>query len=322
MDSLGATQLQDAQVPWNSSPLAISPNLEALLEHDERVRRGSASSGNERPEVALQGLPPPPRGPRKPRAHSFTKKDLPDTPTDVEWEIPLLPNPFINPPPKLDPPSISPSQSSAISWLISDPNEESLACPENQHAVDPSAPKQFTPYSSNPSTNSNPPRGTQGQRTALAARHDSPISPKNILDKFPGLPLNSSEAKHNQGQPPNLSLYTLANVNITKASSNQSSRTTGVPRNLPVTQPSHASVSKIGALYPTSQRIPDRPLSPKSFIDLGAPDHPSDKSAMFRKDFLNVSRPTGDLAKQFVHYLISFIGLANFTHDIHGQSSR
>lgn len=64
----------------SSNSLAISSNLEALLDYDEQHRRQeSGSSLPERPasttpfdhnKFITKGLPPPPRGPRKPRSRS------------------------------------------------------------------------------------------------------------------------------------------------------------------------------------------------------------------------------------------------------------
>lgn len=64
----------------SSNSLAISSNLDALLDYDEQHRRQeSGSSLPERQpsstpfihnEFATKGLPPPPRGPRKPRSRS------------------------------------------------------------------------------------------------------------------------------------------------------------------------------------------------------------------------------------------------------------
>lgn len=64
----------------SSNSLAISSNLDALLDYDEQHRRQeSGSSLPERPvsttpfdhdEFITKGLPPPPRGPRKPRSRS------------------------------------------------------------------------------------------------------------------------------------------------------------------------------------------------------------------------------------------------------------
>jgi hypothetical protein len=97
--------------------LAISPNLQALLEHDERVRAGNFFGQVESPTSASDppatGLPPPPRGPRK-------QPSCPSSPHDKPGSIETLveaarsrassvgasplstPNPFINPPPVLE----------------------------------------------------------------------------------------------------------------------------------------------------------------------------------------------------------------------------
>jgi len=70
--------------------LVISPNLDALLEHDERTRLGRIAdpSGSPASNSPLSssfdsafpaGLPPPPRGPRKPRSPVSSKPDASNT---------------------------------------------------------------------------------------------------------------------------------------------------------------------------------------------------------------------------------------------------
>src|ERR1700722_1309785 len=104
--------------------LVISPDLDALLAHDERIRREtkpldtspSPSSGKE----IFYGLSPPPRGPRRPslnRSHRERSKSssssplsVGDTPgpaePDPEVDMPIglmhSSNPFINPAPTME----------------------------------------------------------------------------------------------------------------------------------------------------------------------------------------------------------------------------
>lgn len=93
----------------SSRYLVISPNLEALLEHEERTRRTTGetwspitawspnafavgTSGDAATTSTLPiGLPPPPRGPRKPRSPTAAKRA----------EIPSFASPLVNPPPPI-----------------------------------------------------------------------------------------------------------------------------------------------------------------------------------------------------------------------------
>jgi hypothetical protein len=105
-----------------SSPsLIISPNLDALLEYEERIRSyttqlQSASPTKDSPLSSPHipdtpaGLPPPPRKRQKPRSPTSSQNDslvpmdtvtasLPTTPVVAE---PLASNPYINSPPSFD----------------------------------------------------------------------------------------------------------------------------------------------------------------------------------------------------------------------------
>jgi hypothetical protein len=111
-----------------SQSLIISPNLEALLEYEERVRGtmnqvsvGSSAGGSPQcsPQISSSpgGLPPPPRRRRKPQSPTSPQTNpstnastgffpfsgitasLPSTPTLIG---PLEPNPYINSPPSLE----------------------------------------------------------------------------------------------------------------------------------------------------------------------------------------------------------------------------
>ena len=75
---LGLQIKKDGKKANNPRSLIISPNLEALLEHEERLRGNIALSSPPPPYSSdvssptfprhtSPGLPPPPRGPRKPR---------------------------------------------------------------------------------------------------------------------------------------------------------------------------------------------------------------------------------------------------------------
>ncbi|KAF8204333.1 hypothetical protein K438DRAFT_1819644 [Mycena galopus ATCC 62051] len=92
--------------------LVISPNLDALLEHDERVRRMQQQGGTESPTgFVSQGLPPPPRrrtssrgpgspqllspaGPRSPVMSYAAQETRSNTPQSTDS------NPYINPAPQ------------------------------------------------------------------------------------------------------------------------------------------------------------------------------------------------------------------------------
>ncbi|KAF8899150.1 hypothetical protein BD779DRAFT_63531 [Infundibulicybe gibba] len=88
--------------------LIISPNLDALLEHEERVNRGARSAtcmGLSSSPIAVsptgsEGLPPPPRGHKKARPKCEGAEDipLPMSPIDTNWPAS---NPYINPAPSL-----------------------------------------------------------------------------------------------------------------------------------------------------------------------------------------------------------------------------
>ena len=92
----------------NGQSLIISPNLEALLEHDARMRRmkSGSSVGNVEP---VQSLPPPPRR-RKPTSPKNEYRDerraggmtdassLPTTPSSST----SAPNPYVNPSPSFE----------------------------------------------------------------------------------------------------------------------------------------------------------------------------------------------------------------------------
>jgi hypothetical protein len=111
--------------------LLISPNLDALLEHDERTRRQAndvkspdSFSSSSVPDVFL-GLPPPPRGPRKTSIRSRNRTSITRQPrlrttsTDSDASDVSTPvsNPFINPAPTLD--TILNADDSTISPSIS-----------------------------------------------------------------------------------------------------------------------------------------------------------------------------------------------------------
>jgi len=111
-------------------PLTISPNLEALLEHDERTRPRAIGFGPLRQDILIAaaslssntapfiGLPPPPRGPRKMTAKVGEKAaDVEDSPRSASSSSPELElssrrtssgdvgstsNPYINPAPSLE----------------------------------------------------------------------------------------------------------------------------------------------------------------------------------------------------------------------------
>jgi len=130
--------------------LLISPNLDALLEHDERTRRQAndvkspdAFSSSSAPDVFL-GLPPPPRGPRKTSLRSRNRSSITRQPrlrttsqatTDSDASDVSTPvsNPFINPAPTLD--TILNADDSTISPSIS----ASLA-PDDNYPRSPGSP--------------------------------------------------------------------------------------------------------------------------------------------------------------------------------------
>lgn len=117
MNNDGETSSDEAHGIMVHSSLAISPDLNALLEHDERTR-GSPHQLDSPPFHSLVssttfpvGLPPPPRGNRKPASRPITPKKSDSRSTrgaDVTEPVPAslstvppTSNPFINAPPKL-----------------------------------------------------------------------------------------------------------------------------------------------------------------------------------------------------------------------------
>src|SRR5947209_6013093 len=63
--------LHDLGVIPSRVSLAISPNLDALLQHDDRIR-GNFSSRSPTLGPSMISLPPPPRGHRKTLSHPQT----------------------------------------------------------------------------------------------------------------------------------------------------------------------------------------------------------------------------------------------------------
>ncbi|KAJ7492189.1 hypothetical protein FB451DRAFT_1388613 [Mycena latifolia] len=163
--------------------LVISPNLDALLEHDERTRRaahsvgaGSWSSGGsfgELPGVAGAGLPPPPRRTRTPgspmspppRSPLITQQSERASTSSSES------NPYINPAPLFDDeravPITPPPRTSPIKEL------------DSRFQLSPSLPARFKPKRK--TTSPETPLTTRRSRGKLVKPRDSssPHSPSN-----------------------------------------------------------------------------------------------------------------------------------------------
>jgi hypothetical protein len=150
----------------NRHPFIISPNLDALLEHDERTRPRILPDAAPAPSGmgTFIGLPPPPRGPRKttstkaPAATATATADAdnqivgrPDPSINVQNTtggvkpspsgdalpaVPLSsgPNPFINPAPSLE--SVLEAKAAMLGPLLIDPaSTDVLSLPRDDSPV-------------------------------------------------------------------------------------------------------------------------------------------------------------------------------------------
>ena len=154
----------------NRHPFIISPNLDALLEHDERTRPRVLPDAPPAPSGmgAFIGLPPPPRGPRK--TTTFTKAPAaaaaatvtadandqiigrPDPSINVTSgdaqlaAVPLSsPNPFINPAPSLE--SVLEAKAAMLGPLLIDPASDVLSLPRRDGPASASSARVSDPMS-------------------------------------------------------------------------------------------------------------------------------------------------------------------------------
>ncbi|KAJ7016834.1 hypothetical protein C8F04DRAFT_492885 [Mycena alexandri] len=142
MRQVGPSRVTTVAQKAGMQSLVISPNLDALLEHDERIRRAAQYAARaESPSVLLpsQGLPPPPRRPRAPGSPSqLFAPPLPPSRSPLvaqeERDLANTPdsNPYINPAPQwveVSPTPISPpprSSSMGIEFDAARPRGASL----------------------------------------------------------------------------------------------------------------------------------------------------------------------------------------------------
>ncbi|KAJ7651468.1 hypothetical protein DFH06DRAFT_1094466 [Mycena polygramma] len=131
----------------NLHSLVISPNLDALLEHDERVRRATQQSGGTWSSIdspgsgytspTTQGLPPPPRRTRTPGSPQILFSPLPRSPivahedhTRSSTPQSVDSNPYINPAPQLwldrepSSPISPPPRSSSMPFSFADKQQQ------------------------------------------------------------------------------------------------------------------------------------------------------------------------------------------------------